>query len=223
MRRRQEDLSGHISYGEISAMVRLGQRPELEAYLRQFLVDLKPIATRDLRLAKSRLTSLIVTLVISVLEIGAPPEMEASIADASGEVLGAGDADALLSTAEEYLSHATRCARPNANRFAEQTIERAIGIIQASFGQPLTDAKLAEQVGLSRSHFRFLFKEVTGMPFKKYLSQVRLNAARQMITETRASVRDVCFSVGYRDLSSFYRAYRALHGVPPTADRHAAF
>jgi transcriptional regulator GlxA family with amidase domain len=61
------------------------------------------------------------------------------------------------------------------------------------------------------------------MPFKRYLSQVRLTAAKQMITGTRMSIREVCFSVGYSDLSSFYRAYRALHGVAPTADRHAAY
>ena len=223
MRILEPDVSGHVSYAEVSAMVRLGQRTELEAYFRQFLADLGPIAERDLRLGKSRFASLIVTLVISVLEIGAPPEMESTIADAIAEASNSESASSLLATATKYLSHATQCARPNANRFAEQTIEKSCAIIKSAFGQQLTDAKLAEQVGLSRSHFRYLFKEVTGMPFKKYLSLVRLNAARQMITETRTSVRDVCFTVGYRDLSSFYRAYRAHHGVAPTADRHAAF
>jgi two-component system response regulator YesN len=217
------DVSGHVSYGEVSAMVRLGQRTELEAYFRQFLTDLAPLAERDLVLAKSRFISLATTLVTSVLEIGAPPEMESTIASAAAEVTAAEDAEAVCSVAQRYLSHAIVCARPNANRFAEQTIERCREIISESFGSSLTDGKLAEQAGLSRSHFRYLFKEVTGMPFKRYLSQVRLNAAKQMITDTRMSIREVCFAVGYGDLSSFYRAYRAYHGVPPTADRHAAF
>ena len=204
-------------------MVKLGQRTELEAYLRQFLADLLPLGEADLTLAKSRFVALATTLVTSVLEIGAPPETEATIAAAAGIAVESSTAEELHLSAEQFLAHAIVCARPNANRFAEQTIERCQAIIAEAFGQPLTDEKLAEQVGLSRSHFRYLFKAVTGMPFKRYLSQVRLTAAKQMITGTRMSIREVCFSVGYSDLSSFYRAYRALHGVAPTADRHAAY
>ena len=218
-----KDVSGRVSYTEVSAMVRLGQRTELEAYFRQFLSDLRTIAEDDLTLAKSRFLALITTLVTSVLEIGAPAEMETMIADAAVEAITSTDADELCQTAEQYLTHATVCARPNANRFAEQTIENCRTIIAQSYSQPLTDEKLAAQAGLSRSHFRYLFKAVTGMPFKRYLSQVRLNAAKQLITETRLSIREVCFAVGYGDLSSFYRAYRAFHNVPPTADRHAAY
>ncbi|MEO7453959.1 MAG: AraC family transcriptional regulator [Fimbriimonadales bacterium] len=217
------DVSGYVSFGDVTAMVKLGQRTELEAYFRQFLGDLKPLAQSDLRLAKARFLTLVTTLVTSVLEIGAPREMEATIAMAAEDATGAQDAQQLHLIAERYLSHATVCARPNANRFAEQTIERCRQVIAESYSQPLNDEKLAEQVGLSRSHFRYLFKEITGMPFKRYLSQVRLTAAKQMITDTRMSIREVCFTVGYGDLSSFYRAYRAYHGVAPTADRHAAF
>lgn len=217
------DVSGHISYGEVSAMVKLGQRTELEAYLRQFLADLQPLSQADLTLAKSRFVALATTLVTSVLEIGAPPETESTIALAATISTEATNPEDLCAAAENFLTHAIVCARPNANRFAEQTIERCQAIISEAYGQPLTDEKLAEQVGLSRSHFRYLFKAITGMPFKRYLSQVRLTEAKKLITETRMSIREVCFGVGYQDLSSFYRAYRAYHGVAPTADRHAAF
>jgi transcriptional regulator GlxA family with amidase domain len=60
------------------------------------------------------------------------------------------------------------------------------------------------------------------MPFKRYLSQVRLNEARRLITTTRLPIRSISLAVGYSDQSSFHRAYRAYHGVPPTADRHAS-
>jgi two-component system response regulator YesN len=204
-------------------MVKLGQRTELEAYFRQFLTDLTPLAEADFQLAKARFLSLVTNLVTSVLEIGAPQDIERTIAQAAEDAIAAEAPDELQRIAARYLSHATVCARPNANRFAEQTIERCRQVIAEAYSQPLTDEKLAEQVGLSRSHFRYLFKEITGMPFKRYLSQVRLTAAKQMITDTRMSIREVCFAVGYGDLSSFYRAYRAYHGVAPTADRHAAF
>jgi len=215
------DLSGHVSYSEVSAMVRMGQRTELDAYSRQFLTDLKSVANDNLPLAKARFISLVTTLVISTLEIGAPPEVEATIAGAASDASNADSAENLLRLASYYLAHATTCARPNANRFAQQTVEKCQALIAESYALPLNDAELAHQVGLSRSHFRYLFKEVTGMPFKRYLSQIRLNEAKRLITTTRRPIRDICFAVGYSDQSSFHRAYRAHHGVPPTADRHA--
>src|SRR5688572_9061752 len=182
------DLSGYVSFGEVSAMIKLGQRTELDAYFRQFLSDLLPLAESDFTLAKSRFIALVTTLVTSVLEIGAPSHMESTIAMAAQDATDASSPSELVDIAAQYLSHATVCARPNANRFAEQTIERCQAIISESYAQPLNDEKLAESVGLSRSHFRYLFKAITGMPFKRYLSQVRLTAAKQMITTTRMSI-----------------------------------
>jgi len=215
------DLSGHVSYGEVSAMVRLGQRTELDAYLRQFLTDLRMLASENLPLAKARFISLVTTLVISTLEIGAPTEVEETIASAAADATATDVPEELVRLANHYLAHATTCARPNANRFALQTIEKCQSLLADSFALPINDSELAHQVGLSRSHFRYLFKEVTGMPFKRYLSQVRLNEAKRLIITTRRPIRDICFDVGYSDQSSFHRAYRAYHGVPPTADRHA--
>jgi AraC-like DNA-binding protein len=202
-------------------MVRLGQRTELDAYFRQFLGDLEAVAEADMPLARARFISLVTTLVTSTLEIGAPPEVEATIASAAADATKADTSEGLLRLAHYYLAHATTCARPNANRFAQQTIEKCQVLIAESFALAVSDSELAHQVGLSRSHFRYLFKEVTGMPFKRYLSQVRLTEARRLITTTRRPIRDICFDVGYSDQSSFHRAYRAYHGVPPTADRHA--
>lgn len=217
------DLTGRVSSSEVSAMVRMGQRNELDAYLRQFLLDLDAVASEDLALAKSRFISLVTTLVIATLEIGAPPDVERQIASAASDATASESREALLNIAGGYLEHATACARPNANRFAIQTIGECQQIIASSFAAQLSDTEMARRSGLSRSHFRFLFKEVTGMPFKKYLSQVRLNEAKRLITTTRQPIRRICFAVGYRDQSSFHRAYRAYHGVPPTADRHAAY
>lgn len=215
------DLSGQISYHEINAMVRLGQRNELEAYFRQFLIDLEILAEKDLRLSQSRLVSLITVLVNSILEIGARPEVEGHIADIAQLATSATNKEQLLEIAAHYLKHMNVCAKPNANRFATQIVERAKQIVQARFSENLNDEKVAAELGMSRSHFRFLFKEATGIPFKRYLTEMRLNIARTMLESTRTSVKEVCFNVGYSDTSSFYRAYRAYHGVAPITHRLA--
>jgi AraC-like DNA-binding protein len=216
------DPSGEVSYSEINAMVRLGQRVELEAYLRQFLSDLRNIAEEDMTLARARFISLVSILVLSTMEIGAPPSVESTIAHAAHESDSAASADDLMSVASKFLSHATVCAQPNANRMAIQMVERVKQIVAERYGDNLSDEAIASEMCLSRSHFRFLFREVAGMPFKRYVTEYRLNIARKLLEASTLSVKEVCHKVGYSDSSSFYRAYRAMHGVAPTAHRVAS-
>ena len=217
-----KDATGLVRYSDINAMVRLGQRTELEAYFRQFHRDMAELATRDLGLAKSRLIALITALVTSILEIGAAPETERRIADAAELISGAERPEKLIALAKSFTEHLNVCAKPHSNRFAVELIERCKQAISSRYREPLTDEFMAEQVHLSRSHFRYLFKEITGIPFKRYLSAVRINAARELLEETNLSVKEICAEVGYADTSSFYRAYRNYFGVRPTAHRKAS-
>jgi len=215
------DNSLAVSYHEINAMVRLGQRLELEAYFRRFEKELLELAKQDLRMAKSRFISLIAVLVNSVLEIGASAETERKIADAAELALQAKDADELLQTVREFLQKTTECASPQKNRYSEEIIERAKKIILENFHMPITDEWVAEQVHLSRSHFRYLFKAVTGMPFMRFVTEVRLNRARKYLETTSLSVKEICARIGYSDTSCFSRAYKTYHGVPPVMHRKA--
>jgi AraC-like DNA-binding protein len=208
-----------VSYPAIQAMVRLGQREELEAYLRQFLSCLRETGRSDLVLAKSRLIALVTVIVLSVMELGAPEGTERKIAEVSQQLEGIPTADALVAFAERFLHSVTVCAKPEANQYAKRLIQRAVRMIQERYSEDLTDEEVAWQLGLSRSHFRFLFKEVTGLPFKRYLTEFRLTKARVLLEESALAVKAVARRVGYSDVNTFQRAYRAYFGVPPSAHR----
>lgn len=212
-------VSGTVLYHEINAMIRLGQRTELEAYFRQFLSDLAPIACADLDAAKGRVIALVSILTASVLELGADPSVEKTIAQVAADVVKLQSGAELVQFTEDCLAQITVCTRPRATWFAEQVVEQAKAIVADEYMNPLTDESVAERVYLSRSHFRYLFREVTGKPFKRYLTEVRLRAARSLMEKSNLNVKEVCRLSGYADSSSFYRAYRALHGVPPTGHR----
>lgn len=221
MKQSSLEYSATVSYHEINAMVRLGQRLELEAYFRQFEKDLFAIAEHDLEMAKSRFISLIAVLVISALEIGASAHTERRIAEAAKLALQASDATDLLQVVRWFLHNTTECASPQKNRYSEEIIEKAKKIVLENFHKPITDEWVAEQVHLSRSHFRYLFKAVTGMPFMRFVTEVRLNQARKYLETTSLSVKEICARIGYTDTSGFSRAYKTYHGVPPVIHRKA--
>ena len=75
--------------------------------------------------------------------------------------------------------------------------------------------ELADAVNLSVSRFTHLFRAETGMPPARYLRQLRMERARELLDSTFLTVKQVMASVGVNDPSHFAREFRNRHGLPP--------
>jgi AraC family transcriptional regulator len=94
-------------------------------------------------------------------------------------------------------------------------IDRAVELIEAEFGRPLTLRELAGAAGLSTFHFARAFRELTGLPPHRYLMAVRLSHAAALL-EQGAGVTYTCFEVGFGSLSHFITAFRQRFGIIPS-------
>lgn len=83
----------------------------------------------------------------------------------------------------------------------------------------LTAAEVAKEMNLSVGHLLHLLKRHTGGGFRSYLNAVRLARARELLTSTTLSVKEVAAAAGYTTTSRFDHRFRAVHGVTPTAYR----
>lgn len=75
---------------------------------------------------------------------------------------------------------------------------------------------------LSRSTFCHLFKEWTGKTFNRYVTDLRILQAMAMLKQPELSVTDVCYSVGFNELSYFCRIFKKYTGISPTDFRKQA-
>jgi AraC family transcriptional regulator len=75
--------------------------------------------------------------------------------------------------------------------------------------------RLAEQAGLSEFHFNRLFKRATGIPPSQYQIQLRMDAARRLLRETKKSVITIANEVGYSNPSHFAQLFRKETGLSP--------
>lgn len=208
-----------LSYKDVNAYIRLGKRDELEKYLSKIQNDIYRLAKKDLESAKSRFLSLVTIIVISVLEIGAPQKTEKLIIRTAQHLEQINDVESLRKYIIAFLRSANQCANPESNTHSEKIIEHAKKIIFSHYCEELTDEKVAREVNLSRSHFRYLFKAVTGTPFYTFLNEVRLVESRKLLEATNLTVKEVCAKVGYSNLSMFYRAYKRFYNVSPKQHR----
>ena len=85
--------------------------------------------------------------------------------------------------------------------------------------EALSIDEVARHFRLSRQYFTKLFRRVTGQPPHAYLTQVRLQRARQLLTSTKLSVQAVAEAVGFSDPYYFSRCFRQHTGLTPTQYR----
>ena len=99
---------------------------------------------------------------------------------------------------------------------------RARDTIDRAYSQPLDITCLAQIAHLSEAHFIRTFKSTFGEPPHRYLQRRRVERAMFKLRETKLSVTDVCFEVGFGSLGTFSRTFREIVGQTPIEYRAKA-
>ena len=101
------------------------------------------------------------------------------------------------------------------NISAEDTepVKQVQEYILANLADPISIPELASRVGLSPSHLSATFRRSTGTSILQFIGQCRMARARELLSLTDETVRDVGASVGYADPYYFSRAFRRIHGT----------
>lgn len=98
-------------------------------------------------------------------------------------------------------------------------LQRIVSYIDLNLHNKITQAEVAELCGLSGFQFSRFFKRLTGITFQEYLIKRRINEAMRLLANPKVSITDVCFTVGFRDLSYFTRTFQRYVGKPPSRYR----
>lgn len=110
---------------------------------------------------------------------------------------------------------------PQASDVAQTAaVERVIKYMYANLADQITIDDMARTAMFSKFHFSRLFHAVTGLSPGRFLSAVRLQAAKRMLISTTMSVTEICFRTGYNSVGTFSSRFAALVGIPPTVYRY---
>ncbi|UFJ42425.1 AraC family transcriptional regulator [Brevibacillus humidisoli] len=82
----------------------------------------------------------------------------------------------------------------------------------------LSLTKVASFIYVSRCHYSRMFNKYLGTGFKEYIMTKRIQRAKLLLKKGQP-VTEVCYSVGYNDLTHFSRVFRKLVGVNPSTYR----
>lgn len=89
-------------------------------------------------------------------------------------------------------------------------------LLESAYADPLlTNAMLAKQCGISEVYFRKRFFEEFGVSPKQYITGLRLNRARQLLTETPLKITEIAEQCGFSNPYHFCRIFKQKTALSP--------
>lgn len=117
--------------------------------------------------------------------------------------------------------HATRSGTPppRSGDAPRELIRPVLAYIDGHRREPVSLGDAAEVVHVSPSRIRHVFKDVTGIGFKEYVTHVRIAEAKRLLLTTDLSVAEVAHAVSYTNLHQFYKVFRRSSSMSPAEYR----
>ena len=109
--------------------------------------------------------------------------------------------------------------QPDPSAYLSATMNTVLQYIGCNFTSDLSEAHLAALAKQSISAFSRSFRRHTGMVFVQYVNSLRIELACQHLCQAELPVTDICYAVGFNNLSNFNRRFLAAKGMPPSRFR----
>ncbi len=95
-------------------------------------------------------------------------------------------------------------------------IGQAKAYIKEHYAEALTLSQVAKVVSINSVYLSSRFAKYCGQNFLEYLTQFRINKAKDLLEHTNLQIQEVAIKVGYADIAYFSRIFRRETGITPS-------
>jgi AraC-like DNA-binding protein len=97
-----------------------------------------------------------------------------------------------------------------------KTLDKVYAYIFKNFNKGISLEEVAKIANMNPTAFSRLFKRVNGKPFSRYLSEIRIGYACKLLLEQKANISEVCYEVGFNNISNFNRQFKIIMACNPS-------
>lgn len=98
-------------------------------------------------------------------------------------------------------------------------IGKITNYIYENINEPITVDQIAEMGNMHPGSISREFKKSTGYSLIEFINKVRIGNASRLLTETDKPILDICFEVGFQNLSHFNRYFKKVRECTPSEFR----
>ncbi|MEW9701519.1 response regulator [Paenibacillus sp. SI8] len=128
--------------------------------------------------------------------------------------------DDILRVVLQKLNELKGNIKERGNGQMSSTSSRIIRYIHQHFASDdLSVQEVSDHMQMTASHLISIFKEATGKTIKQYVTEYRMEKAKDLLRTNRLKVLDVATQVGFKDGEHFAKIFRKYTGMTPTEYR----
>lgn len=101
----------------------------------------------------------------------------------------------------------------------EPLLNRLVSYLNTHLAEDISLNRLADAFNLNAAYISQFFKNKTGMNYLKYVTMLRINLAKELLSASEMPVSDVAAATGFEDYRVFTKVFKRQEGVPPSSWR----
>jgi AraC-like DNA-binding protein len=211
-------MAGHYPFSlekEIVHAIRNGLEPEAVERIGQFLEELSRGGATELTVQQGML-QLLAGIRYTALQSGLNPVLLFGGVNLFDQLAQIKEPEQMLRWFEhKVVAVFVQELISRQDFFLKQMVEKVVTYLRTYYMEALSLDSCAERFGTSPYTLSRAFKQVTGINFIDYLTQIRIDQAKSLLRESELKINDIADQVGYRH-TYFNRIFKKYEGITPS-------
>ena len=198
-----------------------GDKEHAKAILNEMLGRIYFTSANNIEIIKARSIELIALLSRTVIENGGSEELVYNMTDSSlRNISGVKDLTDLSYILLDILEMFSNAVFSKYKKSDIPSLQKALEYIEEHYTSPICLEEVAEYSGLNPAYLSSLFKKEMGVNFSNYVTEKRMNQAKNMLKNTNAPLVEIAMSLGYENQSYFSSVFKKYCNMTPKEYRY---
>ena len=201
-----------------------GEKNTALEMLNEMLAHIYVYSNYDINSVKARMLELLVVLSRATIEAGADTSEVFRLSEGYIRQIERGnDIDQLAVWMSDIVRRFIIQAFDLAQVKHSDVVFKVTNYIKRNCNEKLSLDSLAREVYLSKSYLSSMFKEETGISLTEYITKVRIEKSKKLLTENSISISSIALQCGFKDQSYFTKVFKKETGTSPKKYRNNYF
>ncbi len=120
-----------------------------------------------------------------------------------------------LSEVLEEFSQSLKVSQEKAPAAATSSFLKILGYLEQNYAADISLKTISQEFHLNSSYISQLIKNETGLTYTQYITELRMNKAKELLKTTKLSLNEISEAVGFHDYFYFIKKFKREVGVTP--------